>query len=173
MNDEIFIPQDITKWGIITAFLYFGMSFIAYKYKCYLLSLICLCVFITSILHWYRQTLSGLVKIVDMFFAGMLFILFTFYYTNILFKDKYKKIWYITAILIILSYILNSIIIHFQVIKKSDKYQQKYNYFSLEYTKPDSEERTMCYYYTTFIHLCFQHILPTFVAGFFTIISTF
>ena len=78
MNEEIFIPQDITKWGIITAFLYFGMSFISYKYKCYLLSVICLCVFITSILHWYRQTLFGLVKIVDMFFAGMLFILFTF-----------------------------------------------------------------------------------------------
>jgi hypothetical protein len=173
MNEELIIPEDVSKWGIITAFFYFGVSLITYKYQYYLLSLLCFSVFITSILHWHRQTISGIVKIIDMIFVITLFIVFTFHYVHILFEDKYRKLWYVTAVLMVLAYIFNSIITYYQIlnINKNDKYQTNYSYFSLEYTHPNTEARTLCYYTTTFVHLFFEHILPCFVTSFMFITS--
>lgn len=173
MNDGIFIPQYITKWGILTCFVLFGFSFIAYKYKCYFLAILSLCLFITSILHWHKQTLFGPVKIIDMFLSTILIFSLTFYYKNF-FKTEHKTLWNITAILIVSIFIINSIIVYYQLIKKNtnSNFQPDYNYFSLNYTDPDTKARTLSYYYTTFVHLSFVHILPGIILAY-CFISTF
>ena len=176
MNEmnEIFIPQDITKWGILTSFGLFGFSFIAYKYKCYFLAILSLCLFITSILHWHRHTLFGPVKIVDMLLVGIVFFSITFYYKKF-FKTEHRTLWNITALLIVSIFIINSIIIYYQLINKNKTHicGSEYNYFSLNYTDPDTKARTLSYYYTTFVHLSFIHILPGIILAYCFISSTF
>ena len=174
MDDDIFIPQYITKWGILTCFVLFGFSFIAYKYKCYFLAILSLCIFITSILHWHKQTLFGPIKIIDMFLSAILIFSLTFYYKN-LFKTEHKTLWNITAILIVSIFIINSIIIYYQLINKNKTHicGSEYNYFSLNYTDPDTKARTLSYYYTTFVHLSFIHILPGIILAYCFISSTF
>jgi len=173
MNEEIFIPQDITKWGILTSFGLFGFSLLAYKYKCYFLSIVSLCLFITSILHWHRHTLFGRVKIVDMLLVGILFSSLTFYYKHF-FKPEHRMLWNITSLVIVSIFIINSIIIYYQLINtnKDCNCQKEYNYFSLNYTEPNTAARTLSYYYTTFVHLSFVHILPGIVLAY-CFISTF
>jgi hypothetical protein len=172
--NEIFIPQDITKWGILTSFGLFGFTFIAYKYKCYFLAIVSLCLFITSILHWHRQTLFGPIKIIDMLLVGILFSSLTFYYKNF-FKTEHRTLWNITALLIVSIFIINSIIIYYQLINKNKTHscQSEYNYFSLNYTDPNTDARTLSYYYTTFVHLSFVHILPGIILAYCFISSTF
>jgi len=171
--DEIFIPQYITKWGILTCFVLFGFSFIAYKCKCYFLAILSLCIFITSILHWHKQTLFGPVKIIDMFLSIIFISLLTFYYKNF-FKTEHRTLWNITALLIVSIFIMNSIVTYYQIVNKDKgcNCQTEYNYFSLNYTEPESQARKLCYYYTTFVHLTFIHILPSIILAY-CFISTF
>ena len=172
MNDEVFIPQYITKWGIMTSFGLFGFSFLAYKYKYYILAVLCLCVFITSVLHWHKQTLFGIVRFLDVSLVAIIFLLVTFHYKDLL-KPEYKSIWNIIAIMIIVVFLFNSIITYFQITHRipNQKCQYEYNYFSLDCTEPNTLARTDCYYHTTFVHLLFIHVIPCAILAYFFIKS--
>ena len=161
---QLLVPQNVTKWGILTSFLILAASFIAYKYKYYLLTGVSLCLFLTSIIHWHKMTAFGLIKILDVLFGALALGLVTFYYIDE-FKPEYKKIWYYTVAIMVSIFVFNWVITYFQIMNQNPyiKCQQQYNYFSLEYTKPNTRPREMCYYYVTFIHLIFVHIIPTIV----------
>ena len=159
---QLLVPQNVTKWGILTSFLILAASFVAYKYKYYLLTGVSLCLFLTSIIHWHKMTAFGLIKILDVLFGALALGLVTFYYIDE-FKPEYKKIWYYTVAIMVAIFVFNWVITYFQIMNQNPniKCQQQYNYFSLEYTKPNTRPREMCYYYVTFIHLIFVHIIPT------------
>ena len=161
---QLLVPQNVTKWGILTSFLILAASFVAYKYKYYLLTGVSLCLFLTSIIHWHKMTAFGLIKILDVLFGALALGLVTFYYIDE-FKPEYKKIWYYTVAIMVAIFVFNWVITYFQIMNQNPyiKCQQQYNYFSLEYTKPNTRPREMCYYYVTFIHLIFVHIIPTIV----------
>ena len=109
-----------------------------------------------------------------MFLSAILIFSLTFYYKN-LFKTEHKTLWNITAILIVSIFIMNSIVTYYQIIykNKTQNCQSEYNYFSLNYTEPESQARKLCYYYTTFVHLSFVHILPGIILAYCFISSTF
>ena len=161
---QLLVPQNITKWGILTSFLILAASFVAYKYKYYLLTGVSLCLFLTSIIHWHKMTAFGLIKILDVLFGTLALGLVTFYYIDD-FKVEYKKIWYYTIAIMVSIFVFNWVITYFQIMRNNPyiQCQQQYNYFSLEYTKPNTRLRELCYYYVTFIHLIFVHIIPTIV----------
>ena len=175
MTEELLVPQYITKWGVLTSFVLFGFSLLTYKYKYYLLSILSLCVFISSVLHWHKMTLFGSTKIVDFILAASAFLLVTFYYNDIL-KGKYRRIWFVTAAVTVAIFLFNWVITYFQILNKNttrteQKCQTEYKYFSLDYTKPDTLPRTLCYYYVTFVHLIFVHIVPSAVLAYCFIMS--
>ena len=171
MTEELLVPQYITKWGVLTSFVLLGFSFLTYKYKYYLLSILSLCVFISSVLHWHKMTLFGSTKVVDFILAASAFLLVTFYYNDIL-KGKYKRIWFVTAAVTVAIFLFNWVITYFQIINKNTKKCQKeYKYFSLDYTMPDTLQRELCYYYVTFVHLIFVHIVPSAVLAYCFIMS--
>jgi len=159
---QLLVPQHITKWGVLTSFLILASSFVVYKYKYYLLTGVSLCLFLTSIIHWHKMTAFGVIKILDALFAALTLGLITFYYIDE-FKPEYKKIWYYTLAILVAVFVFNWIITYFQIMRENPyiKCQQQYNYFSLEYTKPNTKPRELCYYYVTFIHLFFVHIIPS------------
>ena len=172
MTEELLVPQYITKWGVLTSFVLLGFSFLTYKYKYYLLSILSLCVFISSVLHWHKMTLFWSTKIVDFILAASAFLLVTLYYNDIL-KGKYKRIWYITAAVMVAIFLFNWVITYFQILNKTNARteQNEYKYFSLDYTMPDTLQRELCYYYVTFVHLIFVHIVPSVVLAYCFIMS--
>jgi len=159
---QLLVPQNVTKWGILTSFLILAASFVTYKYKYYLLTGVSLCLFLTSIIHWHKMTAFGIIKILDVVFAALTLGLVTFYYIDE-FKPEYKKIWYYTVAIMVSVFVFNWAITYFQIIRENPyiECQKQYNYFSLEYTKPNTRPRELCYYYVTFFHLIFFHIIPT------------
>ena len=161
---QLLVPQHVTIWGVLTSFLILASGFVVFKYKYYLLTGVSVCLFLTSIIHWHKMTAFGLIKILDVFFAALTLGLITFYYIDE-FKPEYKKIWYYTVAIMVAIFVFNWVITYFQIMNQNPyiKCQQQYNYFSLEYTKPNTRPREMCYYYVTFIHLIFVHIIPTIV----------
>lgn len=171
MTEELLVPQYITKWGVLTSFVLLGFSFLTYKYKYYLLSILSLCVFISSVLHWHKMTLFGSTKIVDFILAASAFLLVTFYYNDIL-KGKYKRIWFVTAAVTVAIFLFNWVITYFQILNKNTKKcQSEYKYFSLDYTQPNTLQRELCYYYVTFVHIIFVHIIPSAVLAYCFIMS--
>jgi hypothetical protein len=174
MVEELLVPQYVTQWGVLTSFVLLGFSFLTYKYKYYLLSILSLCVFISSVLHWHKMTLFGSTKVVDFILAASAFLLVTFYYNDIL-KGKYKRIWYITAAVTVAIFLFNWVITYFQILNKDktteEKEQSEYKYFSLDYTQPNTLQRELCYYYVTFVHLIFVHIVPSVVLAYCFIMS--
>ena len=171
MVEELLVPQHITKWGVLTSFVLLGFGFLTYKYKYYLLSILSLCVFISSVLHWHKMTLFGSTKVVDFILAASAFLLVTFYYNDIL-KGKYKRIWFITAAVTVAIFLFNWVITYFQILNKNTKKCQKeYRYFSLDYTQPNTLQRELCYYYVTFVHIIFVHIIPSAVLAYCFIMS--
>jgi hypothetical protein len=162
----LLVPQHVTKWGVLTSFLILASSFVAYKYNYYLLAGLSVCLFITSAIHWHKMTAFGLIKILDVLFATVVLGLVTFYYIDD-FKPEYKKIWNYTVIIMVSIFVFNWVITYFQIMSKNAtidlliKCQKDYNYFSLEYTKPGTMPRELCYYYVTFVHLLFVHIIPS------------
>lgn len=165
-NDKkLLIPQRITKWGILSSFLIFACSFVAYKYKYYLLTVLSFCLFVTSIIHWHKIRAYSLIRIVDFLFSILTIGVVTFYYIKD-FKPEYKKLWYYTILIMLIAFVFNNIIKYYQImyINKPNilfKCQEEYNYFSLEYTKPNTPARELCYYYIILIHIFFIHIIPT------------
>jgi hypothetical protein len=171
MTEELLVPQYITKWGVLTSFVLLGFSFLTYKYKYYLLSILSLCVFISSVLHWHKMTLFGSTKVVDFILAASAFLLVTFYYNDIL-KGKYKRIWFVTAAVTVAIFLFNWVITYFQILNKNTKKcQSEYKYFSLDYTQPNTLQRELCYYYVTFVHIIFVHIIPSAVLAYCFIMS--
>ena len=163
-KNQLLVPQHVTRWGVLTSFLILASSFVAYKYKYYLLTGASVCLFFSSIVHWHKMTAFGIVKKLDVLFATIVLGLITFYYIDEL-KPEYKKIWYYTIALMVSVFIFNWVITYFQIMNLNSnpyiKCQQQYNYFSLEYTRPNTKPRELCYYYVTFIHLLFVHIIPS------------
>ena len=163
MDDHILIPQYITQWGVLTSFIILSFSFISYKYKYNLLCGATFALFVTSILHWYRMTAFGPLKILDVLFGITVLGLVIFYYIDDL-KPKYRITLYYTAIIMNLIFIFNWIITYYQIMNNKSldphDHQRKYDYFSLEYTNPHTEAREQSYYYVTCVHLLCVHLIP-------------
>jgi hypothetical protein len=171
MEDDLLIPQYVTQWGILTSFVIMAFSLFAYKLKLNLLCVATLCLFITSVIHWHKMTTFGIIKILDVLCATIVLGLVTFYYINIM-KPEYRKLWYYTVVIIIFIYVFNWIITYFQILNNNAiPCQAEYDYFSLQYTNPNTESREKSYYHVTFVHLLCIHVIPAVILTYCLIMS--
>jgi hypothetical protein len=136
-------PQHISKLAFYTIPLIIVASLFAYRSNLKLLSILLFCLFITSVIHWYKHQNNSIVRYVDIFLAIVLLIV-SFYYV----KEHKFVMWLITVIIISIIFILNKICYHYQVENIS-------SYF---YTLPNSKKRENAHYWSVYIHLFFNHI---------------
>jgi hypothetical protein len=167
MDKNLYVPQEISIYGVITAHIFLITSFISkikgfdkFVYLSFLL-------YISTILHWYKLKDKGIRKYFDMIIVAITLSYFTFIETKKL-KDKHKILWYITSLIIILVYVTNIIIFRKQIVNESNDTMEleDYKYFSLRYTKPNTEVRKKACKINVFVHLLFLHLLPGFVCIF-------
>jgi hypothetical protein len=168
-DKDILVPQHISKHALYSAQCLIILSFNAYKYEYYKLCVLLSTLYISSIFHWAKVRYKGLVKTIDIILAFSTMITITFYDIN-RFCPVYQNVWYYTVSIISTAFITNEVLFYYQVLRYKNKIINKpckyYWYFSLEYTNPNTYQRELAYYRSTYTHMIFVHILPPVVSGY-------
>jgi hypothetical protein len=109
-------------------------------------------------------------KIVDHFFVFLVFAYVT--YLSFKFTKKYKMMWINIFLFVVTVGVINQTIFNFKIvnvfnqtnndndIKEGLYNEKKFNYFTLDYTYPDTYERELAGFYCIIIHSCCMHLLP-------------
>ena len=159
--EQLAIPQHISKVGLYTgqSILLCFVASVYYKFQI-VCSLSLLATYFTTMLHWYKLYDTGIIKKLDI--VAIINLLVRFYYNGItMFCPTCQKIWMLTIITIIIVYGININIFYYQT-NSNIGYIMKpgyYSYFSLEYTLPNTRERELSYYFTSYIHCVFLHVI--------------
>ena len=159
--EQLAIPQHISKVGLYTgqSILLCFVASVYYKFPV-VCSLSLLATYFTTMLHWYKLYDTGIIKKLDI--VAIINLLVRFYYNGItMFCPTCQKIWMLTIIIIIIVYGININIFYYQT-NSNIGYIMKpgyYSYFSLEYTLPNTRERELSYYFTSYIHCVFLHVI--------------
>jgi hypothetical protein len=160
MEEDLFIPQKISVYGMITAHIFLVLSYM-YFYRCNKISAyLTFLLYMSTVLYWYKLNENSFRKYFDIFIAVSSLIYFTFIEIKNL-NNKYKILWYATSLIIIVVYITNSIIYKKQIVYKSNNIMDNnYSYFCLKYTKQNTQVREKACKTNVFVHLIFLHLLP-------------
>jgi hypothetical protein len=171
-NDKvILIPQHISRKAFYSIQIILLNSFIAYKlnyvYSFYNLSIL----YVLSMIHWNYVKRKGIIKTLDTIMASYSMICFTYIESN-QFIRLYQKIWYLCVFCSLFGFFMNEYLLYYQVsYERKNNIRSKFFYFSLEYTMPNTYERELAYYRSTYTHMFFLHILPFTISGTFAILT--
>lgn len=155
------IPHYISRTGIITAKV-FLLHAAVYDSLGYTTMTKCSCLlYLTSYLHWNKLKSSGIIKNIDIITVFSC-IAYMRLHIRQHFLPKYQYLWDTVTCICGLTYATNTYIYYNQVIDSSIKRMtEKYKYFLLEYTHPNTIQRLNAYYYNTYTHLGVMHILSS------------
>jgi hypothetical protein len=174
-DDSYPIPPHITKYCVYSATFILIASIIVFLCNYKILSLLLFCLYITSYIYWSKPALMSISKIVDHFFVLLVFVYLTYLSFN--FTKKYRKLWINIFLIVVIFGIINQTIFNFKIINffkqtNNDHYvkgyderegldnEKKFNYFTLDYTYPNTYERELAGLYCIIIHSCCIHLLP-------------
>lgn len=159
------LPPHIYRIGLCTGHMYFIGAIVAYLNNFPNLIVVCSCVYVTTMVHWYEIKPTGIAKTVDMMtvVAGILFITF---YESYKFADNCREMWNSTMIICVTSYLFNTVVVIFQSEDVAEAEAEAYNYFALCPIPQNSPNREKMHFYTTIVHTFFLHILPILVGSY-------
>lgn len=161
-HPEIFIPRHITKHCLYTIQFILLSAIIAFIHKYYILASLQGCLYITSYHHWKKVKHNGTEKTLDISFVIISGTYGT--YTSFLLPNPtYKSVWLITISLALFFFVMNEILLYYQVRRfynqvLPDSKHHTYHYFSLTYTNPYTYQRELAYLRSTLTHGIFFHI---------------
>jgi hypothetical protein len=158
------IPQHISKYGVYSAHLFLLTSPVHYYYGHNVTCILGLLLYVSYVLHWRKVKQHGLIKTIDVIICVTTTNYITFYASQ-RFCDRHRIYWFMSAIVAIVSYLMNKYIEMNQqyLSNKSssvvvfDK-DEPYRYLSLKYTLPNTPQRELSYRYSVFMHICFLHV---------------
>jgi hypothetical protein len=152
-EDKITLSKPSTIYAIYSGHIFLFAAFITCFLKHYYLSLLCFCVYVSTMFFWssisdeYNPTL----KAIDILLASSIIGLVTFYYCQYYFKDTYKKIWYFVVIIVLSVYLLNYKLYEYSV----GSHMSFSKIFNIE-------SRELINHISVLCHCVFVHILPVF-----------
>jgi len=167
-DNIVLIPQHISRIALISVQFLLFVCYLAYIYEYNRLCVLLFGLYISSILHWNKIQYKGLIKTIDILLVNGVFLHVTIF-DCYRFSNSHRFLWYNTAIISVVAFITNEYLFYHQVLKNKNKkvqFTDKYWYFSLDYTNPNTMNRELAYYRSTFTHMLFIHILPTTVCAY-------
>lgn len=170
-DNDVLIPQHISRNAFYSIQLLLLNSLIAYKLNYnnsfYNLSIL----YVLSIIHWNKVKHRGIIKTLDTTMASYSMFCFTYFESN-RFIRVYQQIWYLCVVFSLFGFFMNEYLLYYQVVnEKKTNIRSKFHYFSLQYTIPNTYERELAYYRSTYTHMFFLHIFPFTISGTFAILS--
>jgi|LauGreDrversion4_2_1035121.scaffolds.fasta_scaffold851954_1 hypothetical protein len=174
-NNEITIPQHISKWGVISAHTFFVSSLIIYSKNWTYMSIHFFLLYLTTVAHWNYPRKKGIIRNIDIFTAVMLKIHGT--YESLFLSNHYKFIWFSVFLTSSTMFLFNEFLYYHQITKYNNNNNSNYNnnniekillikilpktqFFSLIPTSPNTKEREYAYKRSTITHIFFIHFLP-------------
>ena len=139
--ENILIPQHISRQALYSAQSFALLSYLAYFLRLYKLCFLTLCLYFSTLLHWNKVMKIGIIKIVDIALTVTNVISVTFY-DNGMFDDTNRLIWRRAMLVTTIAFVTNEIIFH----------------ISLQKTLPNTRERELAYYRSTYTHMLFLHL---------------
>jgi hypothetical protein len=161
------IPFHISMYGLISAHIILANSVVSILHNHNSLSLTSYCLYITTLLFWNNLTHSGMIRNIDIA-TGIVNVLSITYYDSLRFDALYKELWASVMSICSLIYLFNSYIYYCQTTPDTEEITNddpenvltKYSYFSTKYIPPNTYNRELAYYYTSFVHIFALHFLP-------------
>lgn len=162
MNKNVFIPQKISRYGIISAHMFLLASYFSHIKGLNTNRNLLILLYLTSIIYWYKLDDNSIRKYLDILVVNIVLFYFTFYESKNLSSEN-KKSWYFFCFIMIIIYILNNLMYYKQIVQKSNYViaSEKYNYFKFKYTKPNSKERKIACMSNVFVHILFFHVIAS------------
>jgi hypothetical protein len=139
--ENILIPQHISRQAFYSAQSFVLLSYLAYCLRFYKLSILSLCLYLSTLLHWNKVMRISVIKIVDIALTVTNVISVTFY-DNGMFDDTHRLIWRRAMLVTTVAFVTNEIAFH----------------ISFSKTLPNTRERELVYYRSTYIHMLFLHL---------------
>lgn len=161
------IPNHISKYGLISAHIILANAIVSALYNHNSLSLTSYCLYITTLLFWNNLTHSGMIRNIDIA-TGIVNVLSITYYNSLWFDTWYRELWLSVMSIGSIIYLMNSYIFYCQTTPAQEITNDnpenntlvKYSYFSTKYIPPNTYNRELAYYYSSFVHIIALHILP-------------
>jgi hypothetical protein len=154
------VPQHISRYGLFSVQLFLLTAICNYIYDYNVLTVIGLTLYITSLFHWYKIKTTGFFKTLDVT-TCIITINYITFNDSAYFCPINRKLWILSAIVSIISYLTNKYIDSYQQFPKGTRYfaaDEPYQYFSLKYTWPNTLQRELSYKYTTYVHIILLHV---------------
>jgi len=165
-ENNLYIPPHISKYCVYSSNIILICSTVAFLCNYKIVSLLLLCLYITSNLYWRNPVFNGTIKKIDIFFVFLTFGYLI--YRSFGFKEKYRKIWITTVLIVLVIAIINEALYCFKIVGvfKDDNIEgldnkREFGYFTLDYTYPNTPEREKACYFSVIVHCLFTHILPS------------
>ena len=175
-DPHILIPQHISRRAFISATFLLNNSIIAYVLDYQVLCVLLGFVYVTTLLHWNAVKYKGIIKTLDTVIATTTILYLTFI-DRYRFCPKHQEYWLYVFGAIVCGFTMNEYLLYMQVTRYSNQVKYiKNNYETwpltlLNYTNPNTYNRELAYYRSTYTHMFFVHILPLVMSSIFAIIS--
>jgi len=167
-DNIVLIPQHISRIAFISVQFILFVCYLAYIYEYNRLFVLLFGLYVSSILHWNKVQYEGIVKTIDILLANGV-ILHVTIFDCYRYSKSHRFLWYNTVFITVSAFIINEYLFYHQVLKNKNKnvqFTNKYWYFLLDYTNPNTMNRELAYYRSTITHMIFIHILPTTVCAY-------
>ena len=142
--DDIILPQYISRLAFYSAQSIIIVSVLVYYLNYYRLCLLLGCLYFTTLIHWNCVKRISVIKIIDILLAITTIISVTLF-DCYRFQQKYIILWRYSISTSIIIFIINESLFAFSIMN----------------TRPNTREREIVYYRSTYIHMIFLHLLPT------------
>ena len=160
---KIIVPQNISRYAFFTI-PFFVPTYLVFKSLNYDFPEILLILLFTSFYHWNKVLNISFIKILDIITSATTIGIFTFHNSK-RFNYRSQFIWNLTATSMVVSFFINEYLFYYQVLKECPKHNaiccNKFKYFTLLWTKPNTTQRTYAYYRSVYTHMFFLHVLPS------------
>jgi hypothetical protein len=175
-DPHILIPQHISRRALISATFLLNNSILAYALNYQVICVLLGSVYVTTLLHWNAVKHTGTIKTVDTVLANITILHLTFV-DSYRFCPKHQQYWMYVFYTILCGFITNEVLLYMQVTRYSNRVKYIKNQYEtwpltiLNYTNPNTYNRELAYYRSTYTHMFFVHILPSIMSAIFAIIS--
>jgi hypothetical protein len=173
---SILIPQHISRRAFISAPLLLYNSVLAYSLNYKIICILLGSVYITTILHWNAVKYSSKIKTIDTVLANITILHLTFV-DSYRFCPDHQQYWMYVFYIILGGFAMNEYLLYMQVTRFSNTVVYVENTYTkwplslLNYTNPNTYERELAYYRSTYTHMFFVHIVPSVISFLFGILS--
>lgn len=161
---KIIVPEHISKWGVYSGQMFGITGIVAMIYEYYKIAIVAGILYISTVLYWKRVEFYSIIRLIDIVIVLGTIYYITFYVSKKFTIEKREK-WIYIILIVGIAYIINNIIFYYQTVgwlhkEVKNVNKEGYKYFSLEYMRPNTENRELCYKYTMIVHSIFMHIVP-------------